>query len=119
MTIPVWPGTLPQFVHKPGYSEKPGENTLETPVDAGPAKSRRRYTGQVRRFSVTVEFTPAQQATFETFYQNELADGSLKFTWLHPRTRAAATFIFRKPHWAITGIVGINTMVQLTLEQTA
>lgn len=118
MVNAVWPGTLPQFVFKNGYSEKPGDNTIETPVDAGPAKQRRRYTAKVRRFSVTMRFTPAERLIFENFHRDDLADGSLPFDWVHPLTQAPATFIFRKPHWAITRIVGTSVIVQINLEQT-
>lgn len=119
MANPIWPSTLPQLVLRDSYSEKPGDNTIETPVDAGPAKSRRRFTASVRRFGVSLKMTTAQMATFESFWEGTLACGALPFAWVHPRTQAAATLIFRKPHWAVTETLGTKLIVQLTLERVS
>lgn len=117
MPYATWPLSLPQLVLRDGYTEKPGDNTIETPVDAGPAKARRRFTASVRRFSASVKFSAAQMVTFEEFWGVTLADGSLPFEWKHPRTQADATLVFRKPHWSISEAVGGNVIVQLNLER--
>jgi len=117
MANATWPNGLPQILLKDGYGEKPGENTIETPVDSGPAKSRRRGTARVRHITASLLLTASERSTFETFHDSTLADGSLPFDWVHPLTQAAATFMFRKPHWTIAGVKGIRVLVQLTLEK--
>ncbi|CAB5220423.1 hypothetical protein UFOVP233_72 [uncultured Caudovirales phage] len=93
----VWPATLPAFVLEAGYQEGLEDQTVETQMDAGPAKIRRRFTTSTRRFQVTVQMTPEQAAIFETFYLTTLSGGSLPFDWVHPRTQVAKTFRFRRP----------------------
>lgn len=93
----IWPTTLPQYVLEAGYQEGLEDQSVETQMDAGPAKIRRRFTTVTRRFSVMVQMTPEQGAIFETFYLTTLAGGTLPFDWVHPRTRAARTFRFRRP----------------------
>lgn len=93
----VWPGTLPQYVLEAGYQETLEDQTVESQMDTGPAKVRRRFTNSVRRFQVTIQCDQAQADTFETFYNTTLAGGSLPFEWVHPRTRAVRTFRFKKP----------------------
>lgn len=114
MANPVWPNTLPQYVERSGYAEKPGDNTIETPVDAGPAKVRRRFTADVRRFTVALKMSAAQCDTFEAFWRDDLLQGALPFDWVHPRTRAATTYLFRKPHWSL-GVASGGGFVVVTL----
>lgn len=95
--MPSWPATLPQHVLEQGYSEKLEDQTIETQVDAGIAKIRRRYTSANQLFQVTIQMTNAQAQTFETFYRDTLQGGVLSFDWVHPRYRTAASFRFRRP----------------------
>jgi hypothetical protein len=41
--------------------------------------------------------TAAQYSIFNDFRLNTLGGGALSFDWVHPITRAATTFRFRKP----------------------
>ena len=41
--------------------------------------------------------TTAQVATFDTFFVTTLTDGTISFTWTHPRTGAGATLRFVEP----------------------
>lgn len=86
MTIPTWPGTLPQLVER-GFTENVGMNILRTPMDAGPAKQRRR---SVRPTTLAVSFmmTTAEVTIFNTFVNTTLA-GTSRFTFTHPRTTTA------------------------------
>jgi hypothetical protein len=92
-----WPPSLPQYVLEQGYNEKLPEQTIETQVDGGLAKVRRRFTTSSRLFQLSMQMTNAQAADFETFYTDTLAGGSLTFEWVHPRYQTPATFRFRKP----------------------
>lgn len=95
--MPAWPNTLPQYVAERGYSERFGDQTIETQMEAGPHKIRRRFTTQNRLFGVQIEMAPAQAAIFDAFYHEDCAGGAATFTWVHPRTRVAGTFRFRRP----------------------
>lgn len=79
----VWPATLPQAV-RVDYSENTGALILRTPMDAGPAKMRRRGA---RPSKMTLGFfmTSAQVATLETFVLTTLK-GTARFGFPHPRT---------------------------------
>ena len=83
MTVPTWPGTLPQRVQR-GFTESVGKNVLRTPMDAGPAKTRIRFE---RPSTMSVEFlmTTAEATTFESFVNTTLSGGVLRFTFTHPR----------------------------------
>lgn len=116
MPNPTWPGTLPQFVFEQGYQEKLNDQTLESTVDVGPPKIRRRYTKQIRSFTVQMRFTPTQKATFEGFWQDTLLGGSLPFDWVHPLTRASTSFRFRKPAPSYTSIGGSDSIVSFSME---
>lgn len=109
----VWPGTLPQYVLEAGYQETLEDQTVESQMDTGPAKVRRRFTNSVRRFQVTIQCDEVQAADFEAFYLTTLAGGSLPFEWVHPRTRAIRTFRFKKPPPQVT-VVGGGTAIRYT-----
>lgn len=95
--MPTWPTTLPQYVLEQGYSENVPDQTVESQVDTGPAKVRRRFTVNYRPVKATIRCEPSQVSTFETFYYTTLKGGVLSFDWVHPRTRVACVMRFRKP----------------------
>lgn len=116
MPNPVWPAALPQKALKEGYRETASDNLLESQMDAGPAKIRRRFTTRSRMFQMTIACTASQAATFLSFFETTLKDGSLPFDWVHPRTGAAATFRFRKPVPQIVPRGGGHVDITLNLE---
>lgn len=116
MTTATWPPTLPDYVLEQGYSEQLEDQTIESTVEAGLAKVRRRFTAPVRRFQITLQLDSAQAATFETFFLDTLQGGSLPFDWRHPRTGAATRFRFRKPVPSYTVVGGIDVRVQMVIE---
>lgn len=116
MSNPSWPGSLPQYVLEQGYSEKLNDQAVESSVDAGPPKVRRRFTKQVRTFAMTVRLSPSQKETFEGFWQDTLLGGTIPFDWVHPLTRSITTFRFRQPAPQMASIGGTDTMVSFTLE---
>lgn len=67
---------------------------MRSETDTGPAKVRRRFTRAVRRVQVTMALTAAQVETLDTFHTTTLADGSLKFELVHPRTGLTHEFRF-------------------------
>lgn len=94
MASSTWPSSLPDKALAAGYSESAPETVIRTPMDAGPAKVRRRCTGGVRRITVRQILTAAQVATLDIFFVEDLAGGSLAFDWVHPRTQAEVEMRF-------------------------
>jgi len=86
-----WPSTLPSAPLARGFSEKPPKLTLRTQMDAGPAKVRKRFTAGVRPLTLQIKVTSAQVAIFDSFYLSDCGAGATPFTWVHPRTGAAAS----------------------------
>jgi hypothetical protein len=80
-----WPGALPQRANE-DYSESGGVLTLSSPMDAGPAKTRRRGNAS-SKLSVTYTMTTAEVAIFETFVKDTIM-GTKRFGIPHPRTEA-------------------------------
>jgi hypothetical protein len=117
MTSAVWPSTLPQYVQESGYGETIQDQAIESSVESGPAKIRRRFTKSIRRFQCVMYMTPSQADTFENFWQNTVKGGSLSFSWVHPRTRQAAVLRFRNPAPQLSTMGGGATVVySFTLE---
>ena len=79
----VWPPGLPQVVEK-GYTESIGLNVLRTPMDAGPAKIRRRAL-KPAILNVSFLMTASQITILETFVLNTI-QGTARFGFPHPRT---------------------------------
>lgn len=112
----IYPTGLPAFVLQDGFSEKLNNQTIESQTDTGNPKVRRRFTKQIRTFSVTIQLDAAQRETFESFWQDTLAGGSLPFEWLHPMTRVPTTFRFRLPAPSYSAVAGIYIRASFALE---
>lgn len=93
----VWPVTLPEYVLENGYNEQFPKDTVETEMETGAPKVRRRFTKVFRKFQCAMMMTAAQAATFEGFYYTTCNSGTDSFDWVHPRTRAAMTLRFTQP----------------------
>lgn len=81
----IWPVSLPQSPRPDGYSESGGPNVLRTPMDAGPAKMRRRAK-KPDQIPCTFPMTKAQVVAFETF-ANDTLRGVARFGIQHPRKK--------------------------------
>ena len=92
-----WPSGLPQEVAGDNYVEAVPNNAIRSLTEVGPAKVRKRSTSAVRPFVVMVPMSEADIDTLDTFFVTTLSDGTIPFTWTHPRTGAAATFRFINP----------------------
>jgi hypothetical protein len=84
MAVISWPtaNDFPQSPQK-GFSESIGLNVIRSPMDAGPAKQRRR-SQRPSTMGVSFILTTAQTQTLENFVFNEL-EGVRRFNFLHPR----------------------------------
>ena len=81
----VWPVSLPQSPRPDGYSETCGPNIIRTPMDAGPAKMRRR-SRVPDQIPCVFPMTKAQVLTFQTFIDDTLR-GTARFGIQHPRKK--------------------------------
>lgn len=81
----VWPSTLPQTPQK-GFSETGGVLILRTPMDAGPAKMRRRGP-KPRTLNLSFLMTTEQVSILENFINNTIR-GTARFGFTNPRTYA-------------------------------
>jgi hypothetical protein len=91
-----WNDTLTAVVpNQIGFSEKPPNIVLETKMDAGPSKKRRRYTAGIRPIRFSVDLTQAQVALLDTFFITTTLSGTLPFDWVHPRTSATHAVRFK------------------------
>lgn len=115
--MPTWPGTLPQFIQSGGYSESLPQLTVESQVDSGQTKVRRRFTSGFRPLQMTIHCTPAQVAAFETFWFTDCAAGSIDFDWKNPRTQATASFRWRNPPPAYRDLGGGNVAISFNVWQ--
>ena len=77
----VWPLSLPFFDRADGHSRTGPQNAvIRTQMDTGPAKVRRRTTLAPKIYSgIMRPLTKAEFATFEAFFEDTIAAGSLSF----------------------------------------
>lgn len=101
--MPAWPASLPQ-APLIGLEEEPPDTTLRTKMDAGPDKTRPRFTAGVRNFSWPIRLTDTQKTTFDDFFINDLARGALAFTHINPTTKAVVSFrLTARPKYKLIG----------------
>lgn len=93
-----WPGTLPEIPLKSGLNETPQDQVLRSSPDAGPGKSRRRFTAGAKNHTVMMRMSTAQVGIFEAFFDDDLHGGSLRFELAHYRTGVTKEFKFSKPY---------------------
>ncbi len=82
----VWPPLLPQAPRLTETEANPGDETLRTSMDAGPAKLRRRFSASPESLPMGLIVTGLQTDDLLDFYRTACSGGSLAFQWRHPRT---------------------------------
>lgn len=93
--MPTWPASLPDCPLAGNYSEQPQSQVLSSEMDAGPTKTRRRFTAGTTALAFDRNMTHAQLATFEEFFDNDIAAGALPFDIAHPRTKQVVSVLIR------------------------
>lgn len=78
MAIPVFPESLPG-VSLGSYSFTPVTSTIRTDMEAGVARTRRRFVSAPTDYKVVWKFTMSELAIFEEFYKDQLFDGASWF----------------------------------------
>ncbi len=96
MALAAWPSTLPQnqFI---GVSDERQKGAIRTAMDAGPAKTRPRFSAAVRAIMPPIVVTGTQKGILQTFGVTTLAEYALPFTWTDPETDATQTYRFTAP----------------------
>lgn len=89
-----WPSTITQAPRYGGFTEQRQRNVVSFNPDVGSPKQRRRSTAVCIGCTAVFEFNDAELADFEIFYLYVLKDGTLPFTWNHPRTLISYTWSF-------------------------
>jgi hypothetical protein len=110
-----WPDTLPTGLLADGFSKQPQSNVIRTAMDAGPKKTRRRYTARTVKYSGRQVFSLDELEIFEQFYHTALADGVLRFNFNDPVTGETAEFRFTE-EYTVNEIEGYYD-VALSLER--
>lgn len=116
-----WPGALPDMPTIAGYAESPPVCVIETPMDVGPRKVRRRTTAgprivQERVMMTTTQLNAASPHGFDAFYVEDTSYGSAEWQWKNPRTGddVALAFLLPPPVYHFLG--GVNWEVTFVVE---
>lgn len=82
MSLPVWPATLPPLVSLTdgGGSDSLVPSILETEMDDGPARARRKKLYTETPIQVSLMLTHAQMLAFQQFLRDTLGHGASRFT---------------------------------------
>lgn len=111
-----WPSTLPQQPLIKDYTEEPQSQVIRTGMDAGPKKTRRRFTAApVDVPPLQYIMTPEQKIIFESWFNNDIQGGSLPFDWPRPRSGTASVMIVGEPPYRFQTF-GRNWMLTVSLE---
>ena len=110
-----WPALLPADFLAEGLLIQPQNNVIRTTMDAGPKKTRRRYTARTVKFSGKQRFDKAEFAVFEQFYNTVLADGVYRFNFKDPLKDEQAEFRFTEDYTSVE--IGGFFEVTLPLER--
>jgi hypothetical protein len=113
--MPAFPLTLPQYFDAGSWSEEPPDLLLETPMDAGPFKTRRRFTAGFRPVEGAMTLDYDQFLIFDEFYEVSILGGSIPFDWVRPSTRAACVMQFRKKGVTYNDLEAGNVLARMRL----
>ncbi len=91
-----YPSTLPQTGFMPLTDERQA-NTIRTQMDSGLSKTRKRYTGVVRRITMAMVLDGDERKIFDTFYGTTINEGADRFMWTDPVNDASVHMRFTEP----------------------
>lgn len=92
--MPTWPASLPQKPLYKSANAQPRPNVISFGTEVGPGKQRRRSTARTSALQCAFALTDVQRAAFQSFFENDLSDGALSFTWGDPVTGVWASWRF-------------------------
>ena len=111
----VWPATLQQSVNQANFQIVKQNTNIRTNVETGPIKSRRRFTNPQIQMTCQIWVPESEFATFETFYDTTLKNGSLTFDFDHPITGTTTEWRFVSPP-VFTALGGLNYILDMAWE---
>lgn len=106
-----WPATLPQY-HEIGLQETRQQAFVRTSMDVGPSKQRRRFTTATRFLEGTMLMTTAQKATFDTFYNTAIDEGSQEFDFTDPKDASTIQSVRFTAPPTFTALIGGSSGVE-------
>jgi hypothetical protein len=92
-----WPDALPQAPLISAYDESPPDTALRTQMDAGPAKTRQRFTGGVRPVTWGMVLGVTETEILDEFYTQAVFGGTASFVLIDPRTKIEKSWRFTGP----------------------
>lgn len=116
--VTTWPASLQQAFNAEGASFRPAGNAVFSDVESGEPLARMRFTGKQADIVGTIPCDYDQGIDLLEFFEDELEEGTLPFTWRHPVTDAEVQFRFLDaPTW--NGWPGFGWRVDLRLRKLA
>lgn len=87
-----WPITFQQNLNEAGFTLEVPNQFIETEMDVGPKKRRRRTTASLEKISCSIWIEKTDYTTLKNFYDVTLAGGTLPFEFEHPFTGVLTQF---------------------------
>jgi len=111
MTTAAWPTVINNPIYG-GFTEQRQRNAVSFNPDFGQPKMYRRGTAATYNCQATFIMDDNELLAFITFYETTLTDGTLPFTWNHPRTGISYTWCFDPSESPIieTSDYGVSTV---------
>ena len=106
MVDAVWPATVNAEPDQGSYTEAAVSNLASFSPDVGPPSVWRRSTIKQTKISATFFMTAAELEDFREFFEDDLGDGALPFTWTNPVYGVSKRYMFdpgSPPQWAPIG----------------
>lgn len=109
-----WPVSLPEYPNQQGFSRVMRENVIRSQMGYGPAKMRRRSTGNLYQVTMQLWLTQAQLETLDQFYDDNM---TLTWDWVDfgRNPTVTARYRFLAPP-SVTPLGAVHWQVGLTLE---
>jgi hypothetical protein len=93
-----WPESLPKTMHTSGVQAQYNDPVLRTSMDAGPEKTRLRYTAATQNIQGRLTLTAAQWRILNNdFYKGATKYGALRFNFTDPISLDVSEFRFASP----------------------
>lgn len=113
--MPTWPDSLPQTPDADGWTGGPQNNRISFQPEIGEPITRRRGSASGHVFQAQFSnLSDAQRAAFEEWFEDDLYDGTLSFTWDDPITGDSHTWMLMDEdppyQFAAHGGSGLHTL---------
>jgi hypothetical protein len=110
-----WPFDLQQMPNYE-YSEAVEDGVIRSAPEIGATMSRPRFTRTRVNSRLSIWVDKEDYKFFFAFFNDQLAQGSLPFNWVHPITERPITYKFSKPP-TISTVGPLNWKIDCELEE--